>query len=196
MQHFFSSSLHNNLHLWFLRKKLIPMMLLQCEMLIYNSGLYFIKHVSKGVWSTNFLSYYIIIFSQKSESNKKNRVFFSVRISLLLNSDWDLGWIKHLTIWSLSLGSTERRGITLWGEHPLRRRVAVSVLPDRRGGKINRCLLYLSSGEICYSALSPTSSAVWMMNKLPLRVTAFVFVSLCVCLCVITVSTYTYLHAT
>lgn len=115
--------------------------------------------------------------------------FFSLRISLLLNSDGDLGWIKHLTIWSLSLGSTERRGITLWGEHPLRRRVAVSVLPDRRGGKINRCLLYLSSGEICCSASSPASSAVWMMNKPLLGVTVFVFVSVCVCVFVITVST-------
>lgn len=79
----------------------------------------------------------------------------------------------------ISLGSTERRGVTLRGEHPLRRRAAVSVLPDRRGGKINRCLL--SSAEICCFALSPTIPAVWMMNKLPLSVTVFVFVIVWVC---------------
>lgn len=65
-------------------------------------------------------------------------------------------------MWSLSLGSTERRGITVWGEHPLRRRVAVGVLLDRGGGKINRCLLSLYSSEICcFLYLTPGLQFEW-----------------------------------
>lgn len=66
---------------------------------------------------------------------------------------------------------TERRGITLRGEHPLRWRTAVGVLPDRRGGKINRCRLSRRS-------LYPQS--VQVMSRPPLSVGCTSCASVCV----------------
>lgn len=75
-------------------------------------------------------------------------------------------------IWQFDLSPfTERWGIALRGEHPLRWRVARSVLPDRGGGKINRYLLYFISSEIsCF--LYPQST---------LRFERWTGVCVCVC---------------
>lgn len=73
---------------------------------------------------------------------------------------------------------TERRGITLWGEHPLCWRPAVCVLPDRRGGKINRCVIPLLYWDLLLPLYS-ISPAVWMINRQ--SVTAFVYICVFVC---------------
>lgn len=74
---------------------------------------------------------------------------FSINTSVPLHRrlrPWLTPILDNLISLSLSLPLSlsrvaERRGITLRGEHPLRWRAAVGVLPDRRGGKINRCRL-------------------------------------------------------
>lgn len=123
-----------------------------CEIFIYTSGLLYSPEIS---WTNN----------RMSGVRTKTR-FFSVFISRLctttLPPDLDLHWIMTSdNLISLS-GSTERRSITLRGEHPLRRRAALGVLPDRRGGKINRRLLSLCFGEIRrFLYLQPAPQFEW-----------------------------------